>query len=87
MGAVLIGGYALFNDPGNTSSPSGSGYIRTDNPPETRTQISTGEADKDCSDFSTQLQPQTFFRAQGGPASDPHNLDRNRDGKVCESLP
>jgi len=43
--------------------------------------------DKDCSDFKTQQEAQDFFILQGGPASDPHKLDQDKDGVACESLP
>lgn len=43
--------------------------------------------DKDCGDFSSQGEAQAFFEATGGPASDPHRLDSDDDGRVCESLP
>ncbi|MFD2628499.1 thermonuclease family protein [Oceanobacillus kapialis] len=44
--------------------------------------------DRDCGDFDSQQQAQTFYEAAGGPDSDPHRLDGNdRDGVVCESLP
>ena len=43
--------------------------------------------DKDCSDFKTQRQAQRFFRRNGGPREDPHNLDSDNDGKACEDLP
>ncbi len=87
-GAALIGGYALLSDSGGTSNrPAESSYTRTDNPMETRAFLDTGEKDKDCSDFSTQAQAQSFFIANGGPSSDPHNLDRDSDGRVCETLP
>ncbi|WP_079526167.1 thermonuclease family protein [Halobacillus hunanensis] len=42
--------------------------------------------DRDCGDFSTHQQAQAFFEATGGPASDPHRLDGEGDGLVCESL-
>lgn len=79
---LLVGGYSVLNSPDPEET-----YIRTDNPTETRTSLSTGEADKDCKDFTTQSEAQAFFMAQGGPTSDPHNLDRDSDGRVCESLP
>lgn len=44
-------------------------------------------ADKDCGDFATQMEAQIFFLQQGGPADDPHRLDADGDGIVCESLP
>jgi len=43
--------------------------------------------DKNCSDFSTRAAAQAFFRAHGGPSTDPHNLDIDRDGVACEGLP
>ena len=46
-----------------------------------------GFADKDCSDFATQAVAQAFFLTEGGPDIDPHRLDVNNDGAVCESLP
>ena len=44
-------------------------------------------ADRDCSDFSSQAAAQDFYEQQGGPQSDPHRLDGDRDGVACESLP
>lgn len=42
--------------------------------------------DKDCSDFRTQQEAQTFYN-QAGPG-DPHRLDgSDGDGRACESLP
>ena len=43
--------------------------------------------DYNCSDFDTWQEAQDFFLSEGGPEKDPHNLDRNADGVVCESLP
>lgn len=54
----------------------------TENPKDTRTS-----KDKDCEDFDTQQEAQVFFEKEGGPQSDPHDLDRDKDGVVCESLP
>ena len=45
---------------------------------------SSGE-DRDCGDFSSQTEAQAFFEAAG--AGDPHRLDSDGDGVVCESLP
>lgn len=44
-------------------------------------------ADKDCADFTSQKAAQIFFLEQGGPSSDPHRLDADGDGVVCESNP
>lgn len=43
--------------------------------------------DRNCSDFATQAEAQAFYEAAGGPGSDPHRLDSDGDGVVCESLP
>ena len=43
--------------------------------------------DRDCADFATQAEAQCFFIAAGGPARDPHDLDRDGNGVACESLP
>ncbi len=43
--------------------------------------------DRDCSDFKTQADAQKFFIEQGGPQQDPHRLDADGDGVVCESNP
>lgn len=42
--------------------------------------------DRDCGDFSSQGQAQAFYEAAGGPAVDPHDLDRDNDGMACDSL-
>jgi len=42
--------------------------------------------DRDCGDFHMWADAQSFFEAAGGPDSDPHSLDGNNDGIVCESL-
>ncbi|MEM1356457.1 MAG: excalibur calcium-binding domain-containing protein [Planctomycetota bacterium] len=41
-------------------------------------------SDRDCSDFSSAAAAQRFFIAAGGPARDPHGLDRDGDGSACE---
>lgn len=41
--------------------------------------------DRDCGDFDTQAEAQAFFEAAG--PTDPHRLDSDGDGVVCESLP
>ena len=43
--------------------------------------------DLDCGNFSSQAQAQAFFEMCGGPNADPHRLDGDHDGSVCESLP
>ena len=43
--------------------------------------------DRDCPDFSTQAQAQSYFIDRGGPSSDPDRLDADGDGVACESNP
>ncbi|MYA43039.1 MAG: hypothetical protein F4Z31_14975 [Gemmatimonadetes bacterium] len=43
--------------------------------------------DRNCGDFATWREAQDFYEAAGGPAADPHRLDRDRDGVACQSLP
>jgi len=88
IGAVVVaGGFMAFSGGSEDNSSNSSPYTRTDNPLETRAFVSVGEEDKDCKDFRTQREAQSFFEANGGPSSDPHNLDRDGDGRVCETLP
>ncbi len=42
--------------------------------------------DRDCADFASQQAAQIFF-LNNNPAADPHNLDSDGDGVVCESNP
>jgi micrococcal nuclease len=43
--------------------------------------------DRDCADFASQSEAQRYFRAKGGPGSDPDYLDGDGDGVACEDLP
>ena len=50
-------------------------------------EIPQGFEDRNCSEFDTQKQAQTFFEAEGGLiGKDPHKLDANNNGIACESL-
>ena len=65
------------------------GAPRDDSPPAS-TPVSTSDEDnqdRNCGDFDAWEEAQEFFLSEGGPASDPHGLDSNRDGYACESLP
>lgn len=44
-----------------------------------------GGPDRDCRDFRTRAEAQAFFEAAG--PNDPHRLDGDGDGRVCERLP
>ena len=48
---------------------------------------SATDIDHDCTDFETQEEAQLFFEANGGPADDPHDLDRDGDGMACDWNP
>ena len=43
--------------------------------------------DRNCSDFDTWAEAQAFYEAAGGPETDRHRLDNDRNGVACESLP
>lgn len=43
--------------------------------------------DRDCGNFRTHADAQTFFIAAGGPRTDRHRLDADHDGTACETLP
>ncbi len=81
---------SLSNTPKTTSNliqSESSGidaFDRPDDPETERSYEDTG--DMDCSDFSSQSEAQDFFESEGGPDEDYHNLDRDGDGYVCESL-
>ena len=70
--------YFIEPDPEPTAPPASTGYTGPYDP---------FGPDRDCSDFATQAEAQAFFEAAGGPGTDRHRLDRDRDGAVCESLP
>ncbi len=40
-----------------------------------------------CTDFTTHSEAQEVYEACGGVNNDVHNLDREKDGLACESLP
>ena len=77
-GAVIASGVYFLNQSSDSDT-------RDTDYSTTRTNLSTGEADKDCSNFSTHAEAQTFFESQG--PGDPHGLDRDGDGLACETLP
>ncbi|WP_435201152.1 hypothetical protein [Janibacter sp. GS2] len=48
--------------------------------------VAAASSDRDCPDFGTRAEAQTFFAGNGGPAADPHRLDRDNDGQACEEF-
>ena len=73
--------------PASTATPSPTPTV----PPETEPLFSglsyaPHGPDKNCGDFASWWEAQNFFYAAGGPEDDPHHLDDNGDGVVCEYL-
>lgn len=87
IGAIIWGATALGKNDAVTESyytPSVNRFDRYDDPEVERSYAEYG--DRDCSDFSSQDEAQEFFEDEGGPDEDYHNLDRDGDGVVCESI-
>lgn len=68
--------------------------INAENSPQISADINTSGKMYDCSQnayncssFKTQAEAQYVFDLCGGDKNDIHKLDRDMDGKVCESLP
>ena len=70
---------SLDGAPANDAQEPDSGSASSD-------ESSGGFVDRDCGDFATWREAQDFFESEGGPEEDPHHLDHNSDGVVCESL-
>ena len=66
-------------DPNSTSGIGLSRFARLESVPK-----ASVSADRDCSDFASGFKAQRFFQSKGGPAKDPHDLDRDGDGYACE---
>lgn len=81
---IIVGGAFIASSVYFLNQPSNSNTHDTDYS-TTRTNLSTGEDDKDCSNFSTHAEAQAFFESKG--SGDPHGLDRDGDGLACETLP
>jgi len=62
-------------------------WFQSSRAPSTNSPSLGGSRDYDCPDFSTQKEAQAFFESNGGPSSDPHRLDQDKDGIACETLP
>ena len=74
---------SLPGAPGDAPSPTPL-LTPTPEPPPTAEPIADTQ---NCTDFATWEEAQAFYLSEGGPDSDPHRLDGNGDGVVCESLP
>ena len=73
-----------IDDPGLAS---GSAPTPTPTPPVGRLRYDPFGPDRDCGDFDTWPDAQSFYLAAGGPLSDRHRLDGDRNGAACERLP
>lgn len=67
-----------------TSTPLNS----TNNQPAQSAPAYSGGGDKDCKDFATHAEAQSYFISKGGsPTNNVDRLDADHDGIACESLP
>lgn len=66
----------------NPNDPSGVGVARFSRSAEI--PRASGSTDRNCADFASTFAAQQFFLRAGGPANDPHDLDRDGDGYACE---
>ncbi len=94
QGTIIVtakadGTYQVNADPSTSTltTPAPSTAAEPESVPSSSLPYDPYGPDKDCGDFSSQAEAQAFFEAAGGPASDPHRLDSDSDGQVCESLP
>ena len=71
------------NSEGDKGIESTSFPLASDAPVPTAT---ASVSDKDCDDFDTWADANDFFLSEGGPHSDPHRLDPDRDGLPCSSI-
>lgn len=77
---ILILLFGIFNRIGEVSDvPPAT--------PETSAELTNPGNVKDCSDFSTQTQAQAWFDKYFAQFGDVANLDGDKDGRVCVSLP
>ena len=74
--------------PGAPQSDSGSSQQDPEPTPTATPQAVEDEfQDRNCSDFGTWQEAQSFFISEGGPSQDPHRLDGDGNGVACQSLP
>ena len=68
-------------------TPAPTPQSPTPTPESSTSGTDPGGPDRNCSDFATWAEAQAFYEAAGGPETDRHRLDRDRNGIACESLP
>lgn len=87
VGVGGIAGAALTPSDTNTPSqnPSTTSVESSASRSNSQSSRTAPVGDRDCADFATHDEAQTFFVKAG--VGDPHNLDRDSDGVACETLP
>ena len=89
VGAIFVSGYlAVWYLISDDKPPSFLGSVPPETnfaPPLPAAPATILNIDKECSDFFDQNDAQKYFIAQGGPKSDPDDLDMDNDGLACEN--
>lgn len=87
VGEVEIIAVRSADSPPPSAQPAAPS-AETQAPPPQPSQPRAPFVDRDCGDFQTQPEAQEFYAAAALPNNpDPHRLDSDGDGEVCESLP
>ena len=89
QGTIIVTGqedgrFTVNADPNTEAAPADK-YVP--DIPETSSPLpyDPSGTDRDCGDFTSQTEAQAFYEAAG--PGDPHRLDGDGNGVVCESLP
>lgn len=69
-----------------TANPKAKSSVKSKAKTSAKVVSKAKAQDYNCVDFATKAQAQAFFIKSGGPTSDPYDLDRDKDGKACETL-
>lgn len=89
LGAIFVGGYLmvwyLIADEKPTLLQTVPGSVDDFTPVNPSVPLTSVNIDKECSDFFDQDDAQKYYIAQGGPTSDPDQLDLDNDGLACEN--
>lgn len=80
-------GNSTYCGGGAVTPSTGTSGTSTPVPPiiPTPPRPSDPAGDKDCADFASQAEAQSYFALKGGPVSDSDRLDADNDGIACES--
>jgi hypothetical protein len=85
LALVGVGGIAGVALTSSNNEPTTSVKINTLGTDSQSGRTTAPVGDRDCADFATHAEAQSFFVKAG--SGDPHNLDRDSDGVACETLP